>query len=326
MKDEQDPRTTTILLLTHARTASHVLERMLSKQPNVVYGSDWFVTARQLRRTLLKAGPIEHTDPALHDEFMKLCNESYSLFSDFLADAQRQGHIAFAHTQPHAMLSPKLTSEYIYGTQNGSQAADPGPFLVGQSQPGERGHTNPTVLPDSILLRPGTIPILNFRHPMLVCDGVYRGFRDLPAFNEEGDARKLLGVGATLRWQRLMYEWYLEHGGVQGIKPILIDADDYLGPEKELLMRRLCELVPGFDARSVIYKWPKATEEETAALPEASQQAYKTILASEGVMTGYDTRSRTIESEMAKWVEKYGQEEAALIRGLWTKQCQITIS
>ena len=81
-------------------------------------------------------------------------------------------------------------------------------------------------------------------------------------------------------------------------------------------MHLLCDLIPGFDADSVIYSWPKATTEELAAMPESQRQSQKTISGSEGVMEGYDSRGRSLEMEVDKWTEKYGKEEAGFLRGL----------
>ena len=90
----------TILLLTHARTASHVLERMLSKQRGVLYGSHFYQAGRVQRRDLLKAGPLHTTDPALQADLLKTLNDGHEQFDAFLADAKQQGKTAFVHTQP----------------------------------------------------------------------------------------------------------------------------------------------------------------------------------------------------------------------------------
>lgn len=171
MEEGSSVQSSTILFLTYARTASHVLERMLSQQPNVLYGADWFVSTRQLRRNLLKAGPIDQTDPTVRKELMETLEESYSWFLGFLDNAEQHGRTAFANTQPHAMISPTVASDHVYGDPDLSHRLTPGLWMVASSHLGKQAHTNPTVLPDSALLRPGTVPILNFRHPILVCDG-----------------------------------------------------------------------------------------------------------------------------------------------------------
>ena len=109
-----------------------------------------------------------------------------------------------------------------------------------------------------------------------------------------------------------MYDWYLD----QGKHPLVLDADDYLGPEKQDLMRELCQRIPGFDADAVIYSWPKATAEEMAAWPEAARQSQQTISGSEGVMEGFDSRGRSLDDEVAKWTAKYGEEDACFLKGL----------
>lgn len=311
---DTDPKPT-VLLLTHARTASHVLERMLSKQSNLVQGQDWFATneARLPRREVIKAGPIEEMDPAILQKLMAELEKGYVDFERFLAYAQQQGKTVLAYTQPHSMLSPKLMSDAIYRGMESTQHGRPGSWVVG---PDSEAHTNPTVVPDSILLRPGTVPIINFRHPLLIVDGIFRGLRNLPAFADDAITDKMIALNGNVRWQRLMYEWYVEHGKPHGIEPILVDADDYTGPAKESLMQKICDRVPGFDADKVAYSWPKATAEEVAALPEHYQQALQTILASDGVKSGYDMRSRDVEATMAEWKTKAGQEYADKLKEL----------
>lgn len=316
MQQDTANRKPTILLLTHARTASHVLQRMLSKQPNVLYGENWFQRGRLQRRLIIESGPVEEIDSEIPKELTKLLEEGYSEFLEFLDDANRQDKIAFAYTQPHAMLKPRLMSDYVCNRWNSSRIGAPDPWVVG---PVTQPHTNPTVVPDSVLLRPGTIPIINFCHPLLLCDRLIRGFRTLSAFDPGKIYHKMVILGGNLLWQRLMYEWYLEHGVPLGIEPILLDADDYVGPKKEALMRNLCDQVPGFDSNSLIYTWPKATSGELAEMPESDKQAYKTILASDGILPGLDMRGRNIDGEMAKWVDLWGQEDADFLRGLVEK-------
>lgn len=314
--------TPTILLLTHCRTASHVLERILSKQPNTLYGRHWFFRSRMQRRALLRGGPLEDMDPEIPREFMKASDEGLSDFVEFLDDAKRQEKIAFAHTQPHAMLTPKLMTDYIHGSSTRPSNVDSQQWMarspLAWQGEGSKIHTNPTVVPDWLLLRPDTIPIINFCHPLLVCERVYRNYVTLPSY-ESHKSHILISCGATLRWQRLMVDWYLEHGVSLEIKPIVLDADDYLGPEKQALMQVLCSQVPYLDLDSIIYSWPKTTPEESAALGPEMQQVHQTLLGSDGVMSGYDMRGRDIEIETGDWVEKYGQDEANFLRGLVDK-------
>ena len=310
-----DPSTSlgrqTVLLLTHARTASHVLERMLSKQPNTCYSSHFYQAGRVQRRDLLKAGPLHTTDPALQADLLKALNEGHEQSEAFLADAKQQGKAAFVHTQPHAMISPQVASDYVYGPPSNdstSEATIPD-WLVGP--PGKK-HTNITVLPDEVFLCPGTTLIINFRHPLLIVDGIARGMHDLPAFRLTDGLRPLVTMGGNVHWQRVMYDWSLSNGA----HPILLDADDYLGHDNHALMQKVCDLVPGFDANYVIYSWPQATAEELAAMPESQRQSQKTISGSEGVMEGYDSRGRSLDAEVKKWTAKYGEEEARFLKGL----------
>ena len=179
---------------------------MLSKQPNVLYGSHFYITGRLQRRELLKAGPLHTTDPAIQADLLRVLNEGHVQLEEFLAEARSQEKTALVHTQPHAMASPQEGSDYIYGSRSSDTSTSKSTesavskWLVGSQ---DERHSNPTVVPDSVFLRPGTIPIFNFRHPLLVVDGVYRGMQQLPAFHVKEGVRPLISMGANLHWQRV---------------------------------------------------------------------------------------------------------------------------
>lgn len=283
---------------------------MLSQQPNVLYSSHPFLAARSQKSELLSAGPLHLTDLQQRQEMKNSFDKCYELLERFFSDAEKQGKSAFVHSQPHSMLSPALASQYVYGEVGLNNHL--GFWGTGKSSVAH--HSNPTVLPDEILLHPGTKPIITFRHPVLMVDGVYRGWITI---SPDKPLREMSLV-STLHWSRLMYDWFLDNGEENGIKPILLDADDYIGPQKEAVMEKVCAQA-GLDSRAVIYTWQSATPEELAAMPPLIVQVKQTLLASDGVMPEYAARERNLDKEMASWTEKYGEEVAQYLRELVAK-------
>lgn len=92
---------------------------MLSTQPNTLYSFDRSRPGRDQRHIILKTGPLEHVDPAVLTECMGYSDEGFPRFRGSLGDTERQGKVAFAHTQAHAMVTPGFISEWVYGASEG---------------------------------------------------------------------------------------------------------------------------------------------------------------------------------------------------------------
>ena len=308
------PAPSCVLLVTHTRTASNLLQRMLSKQPNCLYGSHFFGEDPQGSRMLArKRAGMGIQDEELDQRLLLQNKESYLKFLNLLKDAKDNGQIAFMHIQPHTMIASKLAAEPVQGTV--FSVEDHKFWSVGSP---DQQHTNFMVVPDDALLQPGTRPIILFRHPVLMTDGIFRAFQSLAYADDHESTRRNLTMGATLRWMRLIYDWYLEKGGPLQIKPILVEADDYMGPRKETVMEELCEQA-GLDASSVIYSWPKATAEELKVLTPPQELSFRTINSSERILSGNSLEGKDMNEEMMSWDDKYGQEWAELMRDLVRK-------
>ena len=204
------------------------------------------------------------------------------------------------------MIQPRLASAYVYGDDPDLNR----PWVL-QSSTGI-GHTadNPTVLPNHALLAPGTVPIFTIRHPVLMVPSIYRTIREVESTNNE-----IMIFSSTLRWQRLLHDWYLQHGTAVGIKPLIVDAEDYQGSGCHLFMDRLCDAA-GLDKNSVIYSWEKASDNELKSMPSIVAEIKKTILGSSGVIEGLGSASLDLEAEEAKWLELFGLEGQQEIKEL----------
>ena len=301
-----------ILLLSHARTACHLLERMLSAQPNVAYASHPFASSWPLVLNTLNEGPLDMATQQSKNELMKSWQAAFTTsLEPFIQRAAEEGKVAFVHFHPHFSLQPALASAYIHGS------GDAGEFeaWVVKSSSNESTHSqdNPEVLPDETLLAPGTIPILTIRHPALMVPSIYRANRKVN--NDKPVSRETGLYTGTLRWQRLLYDFYVKHGPAHGIKPLIVDADDYQGKGREAFMARLCDAV-GLDSKSVQYSWPKATDDDLKAMPPHVAMIKKTILGSDRIIEGLDSTSLDLDVEEAKWSAEFGGQGATEVKDL----------
>ena len=86
--------------------------------------------------------------------------------------------------------------------------------------------TNPTVLPDSFL--ESMTPLILFRHPALMIPSFYRaaqkGKLEISIADEDWP------VNASLRWLRLVYDWYAHHAPGTNTTSVIIviDSDDLI--------------------------------------------------------------------------------------------------
>lgn len=130
--------------------------------------------------------------------------------------------------------------------------------------------SNPTLIPDRLLLHPGTVPVFTIRNPYLQVPSSYR--IALGVFGGATYANCLAGIAG--RWTRLLYDWYLAHG----VQPIVVDADDYMS--SEAFVRYLCE-VTGLHPDEVLTRWENEEERgrELGKIYSAVQVSPPTLLS-----------------------------------------------
>ena len=75
-------------------------------------------------------------------------------------------------------------------------------------------------MPNSLLLRPGTIPLISIRDPRLCVPSAYRVLErmNLP----HAGSRIFFLVTTCNVWNCVLYNFYKSHG----IEPVVVDADD----------------------------------------------------------------------------------------------------
>lgn len=104
----------------------------------------------------------------------------------------------------------------------------------------------------------------------------------------------------TLRYSRVLYDWYCAHGTSQ--QPRVIDADDIMKDRGAI--KQLC-LQTGLDPDAIQYQWEEEHEPDPVKFAFLSR-----INASTTIIKGLDADQLDIAVEKVKWVEQFGKEVA----------------
>lgn len=157
---------------------------------------------------------------------------------------------------------------------------------------------NFTLVPDSLLLHPGTIPLISIRDPRLTVPSTYRVLERMNLPN--GGSRAFFLVTTCNIWNCVLYNYYKSHG----IDPIIVDADDYM--TAETFVRSLASKL-GLDPAKVTFEWDAVTDrqKETEIHPMlyASQN---TLYESSGVLAGRAAKNYDFTDVAGKWKEEFG--------------------
>ncbi|KAK3196241.1 hypothetical protein K4F52_000621 [Lecanicillium sp. MT-2017a] len=125
----------------------------------------------------------------------------------------------------------------------------------------------------------------------------------------------------TLRWTRLLYDWYCQyyageheasprsvgygygHGGGGSKWPIVLDADDIMAdPKLAIKYSRLL----GMDSRKISFSWEPATADELSHLNPATKRYLDTLLASGGVLKGKMSGDVDLDRLAKTWRKEFG--------------------
>jgi len=192
------------------------------------------------------------------------------------------------------LTSPDELFAYGFGEEYDSKAA----LKLGrEGESKATTHNNPTFLPDEFLL--AMQPVFQIRHPVLMFPSLVRAqSKVLP--NSHPSVPRLV-VTLTLRGSRALFDWYLNHPSA--LAPKVIDADDIMNDREAV--RQLCREID-FDPDAVQYEWESREEKDPQKAVFLS-----TIAASTGIKPGLEARGVDFEAEKAKWVEEFGEKDAA---------------
>lgn len=170
------------------------------------------------------------------------------------------------------------------------------PLVVNERNALNSAHTNPTSMPDSLLL--SMTPIFQIRHPILMFPSFVRAQGKAYGYKRPRDL--MLAAWFTLRPSRELHEWYSRQRGVA--RPQVIDADDILNDRAAV--RHICNET-GLDPDAVQYEWELKEEPNPVYAVMLS-----TINASKGIIPGLAAHGLDFETEKAKWKTEFGEEDS----------------
>lgn len=191
-----------------------------------------------------------------------------------------QGEILMLHTHSCLPLSPDRVLEFM--TAPTSKGA---------------GSDNFTLIPDDLLLHPGTVPVLTIRHPRLVVPSAYRAMQKIVA----GAGRPNTFLLACCVWTRWLYDFYVNHG----IQPLVLDADDYMTSED--FVRELCKRA-GLNPEETVFSWSTVSDEEKENLERPFVEVQTTFMSSTKANPSRAAKNVDLEREEAKWAEEFGAD------------------
>lgn len=203
-----------------------------------------------------------------------------------------QGQQVFVKEHACLLQSP----EQLYAAAYKNDLSGKAPFLLRRAgSTKEPVHTNPTYLPDDFLL--AMQPVFQIRHPVLMFPSLLRTQQKaIPGCHTTDAWFKAI---LRLRPSRSLFEWYANHPATY--TPKVIDADDIM--TNKAAVRQLCEEID-FDPDAVLYEWETRQEDEPMKAAFLS-----TIYASNGIKPGLEARCLDIETEKAKWIAEFGEQD-----------------
>ncbi|RAK79188.1 uncharacterized protein BO72DRAFT_446465 [Aspergillus fijiensis CBS 313.89] len=313
-----------VLLITYPRTASNLLVRMLSlpDQPNVVSnerGGYFFWDAFMNERdTVCSRRPVEQWEPSETANLRQAFQQNLDHIEASSQAALTQGKVFFAKEHTLWLAEPAAMAHYL---ATGSRSHHPSmrlgvqvpkPYLDPQPGSGSAAFSpeNFTILPDAYLASWRATFLI--RHPALVFPSFYRALHGLEreSFCEPRMIEPFLELHATLRWTRLLYDWYCDRGNARPALPLLLDAQDVI--HRPEVVAKYCELI-GLDPEKVRLRWSQSErrsgeEEDPRARAEAVMLAtldHSTSLLKEKTPTFVD-----VGAEREKWEHEFGARVA----------------
>ena len=163
---------------------------------------------------------------------------------------------------------------------------------------------NFSLVPDSLLLRPGTIPLISIRDPRLCVPSAYRVLErmNLP----HAGSRSFFLVTTCNVWNCVLYNYYKANG----IDPVVVDADDYM--TSEAFVQSLCVRL-GLDPSQVRFEWDAATSEQKEIEIHPMQYASQnTLYESSGVIAERAAKNSDLVDASVKWKNEFG-DDAGLV-------------
>lgn len=165
---------------------------------------------------------------------------------------------------------------------------------------------NFNLIPEKLLLNPGTVPLFTIRHPILCVPSTIKSIRDTKSGGASVPAYK---IGTDLSFARELYDWYMS----KGIEPVVVDADDYMTSEH--FCRGLAKRL-GLDPEQVAVAWEPTPEEQQAQMHPVLRAIQKTLIDSKGLVSGRAAKNINLDEEEARWKDDFPPEVVNLMHDL----------
>ncbi|KAJ5297787.1 hypothetical protein PENANT_c012G11545 [Penicillium antarcticum] len=312
-----------ILLITYPRTASNLLVKMLSLDSQTAVVSNekggyffWnaFMTGRA---TGLTYKPIEHWNVEETDQIQREFQKGVNELEDKHEIAKSAGKITFAKEHAQWFANPAEVAKHLSG--QGGPASLPFSIEVPyiSSSNGAFSSNNLTILPDEYLHT--WTPTFLIRHPALAFPSFYRSMLDLEneGFAGPHERQPMLKLFSTLKWTRLLYDWYRQHGSDSSTKsgdnihlPLLLDAQDVTN--EPAVVARYCELI-GMDPTKLKFEWNrealgKAAHPDGAAQKTPEEVMMATLNHSSTLLKEKTPVAIDMVAEAEKWKNEFGED------------------
>jgi hypothetical protein len=311
-------------LLTYPRTGSNLLVNILGleEQPNIMQGhvqaGYYFLPVLKLMTelNLLSRGVQEWTENERKQ--MKECYQNcFDTLNQHLEDAKKKSCSFFVKEHCNHMAHPNSTTEELSGA-----TVDEAPWMVDFpqifGQLPTRSTTNETVLPDGFLRQ--WSPTFLIRHPALAFPSCYRAFLGLNKADGDSIDGDQGTIGMTLRWSRLLYEWYSDNLIAQeafidgdATWPLVLDGDDVMSNRDVVL--RFGEILQ-LDKKKMRFSWEPVSGKELAEMDIRRKRFLSTLLGSAGIIKGKTAENLDIEVEVKKWQKEFGEKVAIRLEEL----------
>ncbi|THY95155.1 hypothetical protein D6C92_04527 [Aureobasidium pullulans] len=263
-----------IILFDQSRSASHLLAKVLSKQPKPEKLHSLYSACRGKQVEWLTSDCWENG----------MAEADYSAFKASARTATAVWQEALVQSKRDA--STLKIQEHVQSFINSSSTIPSIP-------------ENFTSIPDTLLLHTNTIPVLTIRDPRLAVSSAYRVFTSF-GFSH-GSGRPNFLISTTLVWQRRLYDFFCSHG----VQPMVIDADDIMTDPG--YCRFVCEKLD-LEPELACLEWEKITEEEKANIHPMLYASQMGLLESTRLDASRAAKNLDFVVEEKKWDDEFGDD------------------